>query len=187
MGEMEFNKRLLLAGVIAAVVVLAVPALASAAVWKHNGSNLKKFVELGLSGGELFETSSEDGMSCELHATLTTEGGSTGKITKFETLKCPTGFGTFKGCELSSAEAIGLPWTVHVNATDLTITNWRTKRKFKAGCKTTELDKTLGSVTMTLESPSAISEMLWIDEIAGYVSGGSFTVDGANNGTYSIG
>jgi hypothetical protein len=188
MGEMESSKRLLLAGAIVAVVALAVPALASAAVWKHGGSNLNKFVSLGLTGGELFSTSSENGMSCELHATLTTEGGSTGEITAFETKKCPVGFGTFAKCELNTAQAVGLPWTVHVNATDLTITNWRTKRTFKGtGCTVGELDKNLGSVTMTLESPAAISEVLWIDEITGYKSGGSFAVDGANKGTYGIG
>jgi hypothetical protein len=185
---MKINRRLLLAGVIAAVAVLAVPALALAAVWKDKGTNVTKFVEIGLTGGELFETSSENGMSCELHATLTTEGGSTGKITKFETKKCPTGFGTFAKCELNTAEAKGLPWTVDVNATDLTITGWHTKRTFKGtGCGVSELDKTVGSVTMVLETPSAISEMEWLAEITGYRTGGSFTVDGTNKGTYGIG
>lgn len=185
---MKINRRLLLAGAIAAVAVLAIPALASASVWKHGGSNLKKFVEIGLTGGELFETSAENGMSCELHATLTTEGGSTGKITKFETKKCPTGFGSFAKCELNTAEAKGLPWTVDVNTSDLTITGWHTKRTFKGtGCEAGELDKTVGSVTMTLETPSAISEMEWLAEITGYSTGGSFVVDGANKGTYGIG
>jgi hypothetical protein len=185
---MRINSRLLLAGVIAAVVVLAVPTLASAAVWKHKGVNLSKFIELGLTGGEIFETGAEDGMSCELHATLTTEGGSTGKITKFETKKCPVGFGTFAKCELNTAEAKGLPWTVDVNATDLTITGWHTKRTFKGtGCGVSELDKTVGSVTMTLNTPSAITEMEWLASITGYTTGGSFTVDGTNSGTYGIG
>src|SRR3954451_7072977 len=109
---MKINRRLLLAGAITSVLVLAVPALASASVWKDKGVTLTKFAEIGLTGGELFETSAENGMSCEVHATLTTEGGSTGKITKFETKKCPTGFGTFAKCELVTAEAKGLPWTV---------------------------------------------------------------------------
>ncbi len=184
---MNINKRLLLVGVIAAVAVLAVPALASAAVWKHKGANLTKFVEIGLTGGEVFETSAGNGMSCELHATLTTEGGSTGKITKFETKKCPTGFGSFAKCELNTAEAKGLPWTVDVNATDLTITGWHIKRTFKAGCGTTEIDKTIGSVTVTLITPTAISEMEFFGETSGYKTLGSFTLDGAANGTYGIG
>jgi hypothetical protein len=184
---MKSNKRLLLAGAIAAVVVLAVPALALASVWKDKGTNVTKFVEIGLTGGEVFETSAGNGMSCELHATLTTEGGSTGKITKFETKKCPTGFGSFAKCELSTAEPKGLPWTVDVNTSDLTITGWHTKRTFKAGCGTTELDKTIGSVTVTLNTPTAISEMEFLGEITGYKTIGSFTVDGTNNGTYGIG
>jgi hypothetical protein len=188
MGEMKSNRRLLIAGVIAAVAVLAVPALALAAVWKDKGVNVTKFVEIGLSGGEIFETTTGNGMSCELHATLTTEGGSTGKITKFETKKCPTGFGTFAKCELNTAEPKGLPWTVHVNATDLTITGWHTKRTFKAGCATSELDKTITSVTVLLDNTTAISELEFSGEIAGsYKAFGSFIPDGAAKGTYGIG
>jgi hypothetical protein len=186
MGEMKIHKRLLLAGVTAALAVLAVPALAQASVWKDHGTNVSKFVEIGLSGGEIFEAGAGNGMSCEIHATLTTEGGSTGKITKFETLKCPTGFGTFAKCELSTATAKGLPWTVDVNTSDLTITNWHTKRTFK-NCGTTELDKTIGSVTVTLNTPTEITEMEFLGEITGYKSAGSFLVDGTNSGTYGIG
>jgi hypothetical protein len=40
---------------------------------------------------------------------------------------------------------------------------------------------------MTLESPSAISEMEWLQSITGYSTSGSFTVDGAAKGTYGIG
>jgi hypothetical protein len=184
---MNKNRRLLLAGVIAAVVVLAVPAMAIAAVWKDKGVNVAKFVEIGLSGGEVFETTASNGMNCEIHATLTTEGGSTGKITKFEIKKCPVGFGSFAKCELATAEGKGLPWTVDVNATDLTITNMRTKRTFKAGCETAELDKTIGSTKVTLNTPAAITEMEFIGSIAGYKTVGSFTVDAPNSGTYGIG
>lgn len=186
-GEMKNNRRLLLAGAIAVVAVLAVPALALSAVWKDKGVNVTKFVEIGLTGGEVFETSETDGMSCELHATLTTEGGSTGKITKFEIKKCPAGFGTFAKCELATAEAKGLPWTVDVNATDLTITGLHTKRTFKAGCATTELDKTITSTTVTLNTPTAITEMEFSGVVGTYKTTGSFTVDGLNSGTYGIG
>lgn len=186
-GEMNGNKRLITAGVVAAVLLLAVPALALAAVWKDKGTNVTKFVEFAAIGGELFETSSESGMSCEVRAVFTTEGGSTGKVTKFEIKKCPTGFGSFAGCELNTAEAKGLPWTVHVNATDLTITNMRTKRTFKAGCSTSELDKTITSTTVTLESSSAINEMNFSGETTGYKTNGTITVEGTNNKTYGIG
>jgi hypothetical protein len=183
---MNNQLRLALVAAVVACLALAVPTMASAAVWKHKGVNLAKFVELGLPGGEIFETGS-GGMSCEVRAVLTTEGGSTGKITKFETKSCPTGFGNMSGCQLNTAEAKGLPWTVHVNATDLTITNMRTRRTFKAGCAVTELDKTIPSVTVTLNTPAAISEMEYSGAIVGYKTVGSLTVEGLNKGTYGIG
>lgn len=193
---MKGNKRLLIAGVIAALVVLAVPALALAAVWKDHGTNVSKAIELTMTGGEIFETTANNGMSCEIHATLTTEGGSTGKITKFEIKKCPEPFGSFKTtkCELNTAEGKGLPWTVDVNATDLTVTNWRTKHTFKgASCKEPELDKTIASMTVTLEpSTTEISDLIFDGKIVEggvqkYRTFGSLTIQGANNGTYGIG
>src|SRR6187551_1503116 len=194
--EMKINRRLLLAGSIAAVVMLAVPALALAAVWKDHGTNVNKLIELTMTGGEIFETSPGNGMNCEIHATLTTEGGSTGKITKFEIKKCPSRFGTFAAtsCELNSAEGKGLPWTVDVKETDLVITNWRTRHTFKgASCKEPELDKTIPSMTVTLGPiPAEVSELLFDGKIMSgesqlYRSFGSLTIEGANNGTYGIG
>ncbi|HMJ72740.1 MAG TPA: hypothetical protein VK471_05160 [Solirubrobacterales bacterium] len=197
MGEMNSNRRLLLAGVIAAIVVLAVPALALAAVWKDkNGTNVSKFTEFTMNGGEIFETTEGNGMSCEIHATLTTEGGSTGKITKFEVKKCTASFGSFATtkCELNVGEGKGLPWTVDVNATDLTVTNWRTKHTFKgASCKEAELDKTIASMTVTLEpSTTEVSELAFIGIILSegkqaYRTFGSLEIEGANKGTYGIG
>jgi len=193
---MENNKRLLVAGVIAAVVVLAVPALALAAVWKHGSENLSSAIELTMTGGEVFETTPGNGMSCEIHATLTTEGKSTGKITKFEIKKCSAGIGSFATtkCELNVGEGLGLPWTVDVKETDLEITNWRTKHTFKgASCKEPELDKTIAKMTVKLEpSTTAISELTFDGNIIEkekqvYRSFGSLTIQGANNGTYGIG
>jgi hypothetical protein len=188
-GEMRRNRRLLLAGGIAAVVALAIPALAlsTAKVWKDKGTSVTKFVEFAAIGGELFETTTGNGMSCEVRAVFTTEGGSTGKVTKFEIKKCPTGFGSFAGCELNTAEAKGLPWTTHITTTDLEITSLRTKRTFKAGCPTSELDKTIGTVTVTLETATEINEMDFEGSITGYKTNGTITVEGANNKTYGIG
>jgi hypothetical protein len=183
---MKIHKRRLLAGLAAVLALSALTAAsASAAVWKDKGVNVSKFVEIGLTGGELAEAGGK-GLSCELHATLTTEGGSTGKITKYETKKC-TGFGELSTCEMATSESKGLPWTVDVNAADLTITNWHLRRTFKAGCATTEIDKTVGSVTVTLDVPSAITEMEFLGEITGFKTFGSFTVDSPNSGTYGIG
>ncbi len=190
---MKIDKRLLLAGLVVALTMLMASASsASAAVWKDKGVNVTKLVEIGFTGGEVFENLNAEkistgGMSCELAVTLTTEGGSTGKITKFETKQCSGGFGEFEKCELATAEAKGLPWTVHVNTTDLTITNLKTKRTFKAGCKVASIEKTVPSVTVTLDVTTAITEVEFLGEITGYKTFGSLTVNAPNSGTYGIG
>jgi hypothetical protein len=198
MGEMKSNRRLLLASAIAAMVMLAVPALALAAVWKDkNGTNVTKFTEFTMNGAELLETTAGNGIDCEIHATMTTEGGSTAKITKFEVKKCEGTFGSFKTtkCELNVGEGKGLPWTVDVNPTDLTVTNWRTKHTFKgAECKEPELDKTIASMTVTLEPNTTEATGLGFDgKIENekkeqlFRTFGSLTIEGANSGTYGIG
>jgi hypothetical protein len=198
MGEMKSNRRLMLAGVIAAIAVLAVPALALAAVWKDkNGTNITKFTEFTMNGAEIVETTAGNGMDCEIHATMTTEGGSTGKITKFEIKKCEGTFGTFKTtkCELNVGEGKGLPWTVDVNAEDLTVTNWRTKHSFKgAECKEPELDKTIASMTVKLEpTKTEVTGLAFDGKLENekkeqiFRTTGSLTIEGANSGTYGIG
>jgi hypothetical protein len=187
---MKNQKRLAIAVAVMASLALAFPVLASAAVWKDKGVNVNKFVELSLPGGEVFESEISGewgGMSCEVRAVMTTEGGSTAKITKYEIKSCPTAFGKMSGCEVSTKEAKGLPWTVTVNATDLTITNMHVKRTFKAGCPVTELDKTFASTTVTLNTPTAITEMEFSNSLTGYKAFGSWTVEGTNSGTYGIG
>ena len=180
---MKGNKRLLLAGAIAALVLLAVPALALAAVWKDKGVNVTKFSEMTLAGGEIFEISEGNGMNCKVNATLTTEGGSTGKITKWTVSECPKGFGSFTGCTMKAAEAKGLPWTVTVNTTDLTIANLRVKRTFNGGCA--ESDKTIASTKVLLDSTTAITTMEYTGTNGTYKNVGSFSV--TPSGTYGIG
>lgn len=180
---MRGDKRLWLVGAIAALALLAVPALALAAVWKDKGVNVTKFSEMTLSGGDIWEASEGNGMNCKISATLTTEGGSTGKITKWTTSECPKSFGTYAGCTMKAAEAKSLPWTVTVNTTDLTISNMKIKRTFNGGCA--ELEKTITSTTVTLNTPTAITEMEFSGTNGTYKDRGSFTV--TPSGTYGIG
>jgi hypothetical protein len=187
---MSNQKRLAITAAVVACFALAFPVLASGAVWKHEGVNLAKFVELGLPGGEVFETEISgvgSGMTCEVKATMTTTGGSTATITKYEIKNCKGSFGNMTGCQVNVAEAKGLPWTVHVNATDLTITNLRIRRTFKAGCVLVELDKTFAAVTVKLNNLSAIAGMEFSGSLGGYKAFGSWEVEGANAGTYGIG
>ena len=187
MGEMKIDKRVLALSTALALLGLCVTAsLAMAAVWKDKGTNVTSPITIKFTGGENAEAGAK-GLNCEVKLTMTTSGGSTGQVSNLETVKC-TGFGELSKCELASSESLGLPWTVHVNATDLTITNWRTKRKFKAGCATTEIDKTVGSVTVTiLPNPSEMSEVEFLGQITGYKIFGSLKVDSPNAGTYGIG
>lgn len=181
---MKTYRRLLLAGLTVMIAAFGASASsASATVWKDHGVNVTKF-SIGLSGGEVAEAGAK-GLNCEVHATLALESGVT-KITSFETKKC-TGFGELAKCELMAAEAIGLPWTVDLNASDLTITGWHTKRTFKAGCATAEINKTVASVTVTLNSTTEITEVEFLGQITGYKTFGSLTVDAPNSGTYGIG
>ena len=183
---MKIQKRLLLVGLMAAIALLAISAAsASAAVWKDKGVNVKSLVTLGLIGAEDFEVEGKNGMNCEVKATMTTEGGSVAKITKWEIKTCK-GFGTYTSCSTVKKEALGLPWTVHVNAAlDLTITNMRIKRTF-SGCAAGELDKTITSTPVTLVAPSAITEMEWKGTNGVYNAFGSFSVEAPNSGTYSV-
>jgi hypothetical protein len=188
--DMSNKQRVATASVVIACFALAVPVLAQAAVWKHKGVNVTKFTELSLPGGENFETevSGEwSGMNCDVKATLTTEGGNMAKITKYEIKSCSKGFGRMLGCTVVTKEAKGLPWTVDVNTTDLTITNMRIRRTFNAGCSVVELDITLAAVTTTLNSVTSITEMEFSGSTANYKAFGSWTVEGTNSGTYGIG
>jgi hypothetical protein len=189
---MKIDKRLLLAGLTVAVAALALmsTSAASAAVWKDKGTNVAKLIEIGLTGGENAEWE-EKGVNCEVHLTMTTEGGSTGKITKFENKSCTT-FGKVSSCTVATTKAEGLPWTVTVNTSDLTIKNWRVKRTFNAGCATASVDKTIPSTTFTLLEPTAITEVEFLGElkeaeVLKYKAFGSLTVDAPNSGTYGIG
>jgi len=182
---MKMKKRVLIVVALAVCLTTVTAAAAFGAVWKDKGTNVTTHVTIGLSGGEVFETGT-GGMSCEVFATITTTGGSTGKITKWEVKNCGKGFDNLLGCTVAATEAKDLPWTIDVNATDLTVTGARLRRTFKAGCAVTEIDKTV-SLTMTTGSPSAITGFEFLGTTGTYKQFGSFTVDSPNSGTYGIG
>lgn len=183
---MKSSKRLLLVVAALAVGLLAVNAsAASAAVWKHGGSNLATHTEIGLTGGEVFE-SGTSGMSCEVFATITTSGGSTGTIKKWEVKNCGGAFGELVGCQVLATEVLGLAWALDVNETDLSVTNMRIRRIFKNGCKIAQIDKTV-TLTMTPDSTGAISSFEFHGSATSYTTFGSFTVNAPNAGTYGIG
>ena len=167
-------------------VALLASAPASASVWKHQGSNVSKSIQIGLSGMEVFGVNGlTSTINCEVSATLTTSGGSTGTITKYSLFAC-FGTGTFNNCVPLAVESKGLPWTVHVNASDLTVTKMRIRRTFLAGCPITEADSTL-SPTVTLDTPTEIFQMELFGQDFLWASAGALWVNAPNIDTYGIG
>jgi len=183
---MKTRKRVFISAALAVLALAATAAIASAAVWKDGETNVSSPIEIKFEGSEFWEPSEGNSMQCGEKFTLKTSGGSTAEITSFEIVKtgCAT-TGTLTGCELSTAEAKGLPWIVHAGSEDLTITSLRIKRVFKAGCAVGELDKTITS-TVTLFSPAAIETIETLGETGGYKQYGSFEAT-TNSGTYGIG
>jgi len=125
---------------------------ASASVWKDHGTNVSKAIEIGLTGGEIAEAGKR-ARAAKIHLVLTNLGWQHRDNHQIRKQKAVRTFGELSSCTLNTAEGVGLPWTVDVNTSDLTITSWHTKRTFKAGCATTEINKTVGSVTVTLLKP----------------------------------
>lgn len=183
---MRNRKRLLVAAGLAALALATTAAIASASVWKDGETNVTTAISIEFEGAEFWETSEGNSMQCPEKFTLKTSGGEKAEISAFTITKtgCAT-TGTLGGCELSTAEAKGLPWSVTVNKETLTINSMRLKRTFKAGCSITELDKTINS-TVTLLSPSKIENIETSGSTGTYKQFGSFKAI-TNSGTYGIG
>lgn len=184
---MRNRKRLLVAAGLAALALAATAAIASASVWKDGETKVTTAIEIKFEGAEFWEPSAGNSMQCPEKFTLKTSGGETAQITAFEITK--TGCartGTLSSCELSTAEAKELPWTVSVNASTLTIKNMRLKRTFKAGCSITELDKTINSTVTLLPEPKKIESIETSGTTGTYKQYGSFKAI-TNSGTYGIG
>jgi hypothetical protein len=180
-------RRLFVSTLVVAALAAAFPAVTSATVWTHGGSPVSKSVELSLDGFESFGVRGITGaITCEVSATLKTSGGSTGTITKYSLFAC-SGSGGLANCVPLATESKGLPWTVDVNAADLTLTKMRIRRTFSGkGCPISEADVTWNP-TLVLDSPASIFEMEFFFETALYVSAGLLQVTPPNAGTYGIG
>jgi hypothetical protein len=185
---MKHNKRWLFAVVLAAMALIALvgSATASAGVWKMGGTEVTTAFSLGLTGGANYEINeSKGGVNCSEHFTLSSTGKSNATISAFENKGCTT-FGTLEKCSVQTVEAIGLPWTVTVGTSTLTINNMHMKHKMKTGCATTEIDKTL-NVTLTPDVTTAITSLNLLGTSGTYKQFGSYTIDSPNSGTTGIG
>lgn len=195
---MKKSRKPLLMGAAVLVVVVALVGAASAlaAVWKHEGKTLTEKVELPLSGGEVIEVGSS-ALLCDSTATLTTEGGSTASMTAFAVEKgtCVGLSGSFKGCEVTAATPKTLPYSVTVNAEDLTMKGFGVTYTFNAGCSVAELETSYPEMTLTPETPSAIKLFHFgqtatgkVDGVATSITdGGAWQLSTADSEKYGIG
>jgi hypothetical protein len=187
---MRLGKRKLLVAVLAALAISAIvgPAMALAAVWKDGASTVSTSFSMGLTGGENYEVeTSAGGVQCNEHMTLSYNATSKATtISAFENKGCSTPFGTYAKCTVQTVEAIGLPWSVTLGTSTLTINSMHMKHTFKTGCAKGEINQTI-SVPISLTSPAAITGMEFFVLSGTYKQFGSFTVDSPNSGTYGIG
>lgn len=154
---MKLNRTyLLILAAVAAVAALAIPASASAAVWLQEGKALEGSAEFTAAGGEVIEVGGGV-MLCESSATFKAEKGSTGTVAyTVAPATCVGLAGNLAECTASSVTSTGGPWTVHVNTTDLTATNWKVDYSFNAGCAVKTIESSFPELKLTpQEDPEA--------------------------------
>ena len=163
--------------VLAAVAVLAVPASASASVWLHKGEALKTKVTLSLEGSEVIEVG-ESVLLCNNTATMTTEGGSTAKITAYNPNKatCIGLAGKLVGCEATAISPTGLSWSVAVNTSDLTAKEVKVDYTFNKGCGIQKIETSIASLTLTPETAKEIRSFHFNQETKAVVDGKGSTL-----------
>lgn len=185
---------LLIAGI--ALAAMALPASASAAVWQHEGKELKSKVDFSLTGGEFIEVSGAV-MLCENTATMTTEGGSTAQITAYDVKEatCIGLAGKLEGCEVTAATPKGLSWGVSVNTSDLTAKEVAVDYSFDKACEIQKIEINFSKLTLTPEEPEAIRLFRFNQETKAKVDGkeaslvysGSLNLPEGDFDTYGIG
>lgn len=154
-------KRVALLAVSAiAAIAFAVPAVASAQEWLHNGSPLTENETVEFTGHAAFT----GGVTCDpVVAHVILKPGNMGTVTSFGpegnvTEVCKT-TGTLAalGCTIHTVTPENLPWTVDVNATNFTITGVKIKNGFSNCVFPTVTIQ--GDVTATPDNASSISSV----------------------------
>lgn len=180
----RYNRRLL-AVLLAAMAVFALvgSATASAAVWKDAGVTVSKAFTMNLSGAQNYEVeNSAGGVQCSEKMTISFNGVSTTKLESFKNESCTT-FGTYKACTVQTVEAIGSPWTVTLNASNLSVASFRVKHTFKAGCAKGEINQ-LVTLTMTPDNTEKFTTINTLATSGTFKQFGTLTVE---TPTYGIG
>ena len=179
------HKGRLFAVLLAATATMALvgSATASAAVWKDAGVTVTKAFTMNLSGAQNYEMeNSAGGVQCSEKMTISFNGVSTTKLESFKNEGCTT-FGTYAACTVQTVEAIGSPWTVTLNASDLSVASFRVKHSFKAGCAKGEINQ-LVTLTMTPDKTGKFTSVNTFATSGAFKQFGTFTVE---TPTYGIG
>lgn len=161
-----------IAGALAVIAALALPASASASVWMREGKSLNEHVEFALTGGEVLEVGGST-LLCNNTATMTTEGGSAAQITAYAVDKasCVGLAGSLEGCETTAASPSGLSWNVTVNSVDLTAKEVGVDYSFDEACAIHKIELRFPQLTLTPEEPSAIRRFHFHQEGTAKVDG----------------
>lgn len=190
------KKILLLASMALAAIAFAVPAGASASSLRYEGAPIEEHREVELTGQARFEFLGT-GIRCTVHTRLTTEDGThaTTVVKTFEiTTETCEGFGfQYSGCEVETDKVDGLPWTVAIDPTKLTISSG-TITGTLSNCFTKRNDITGGTISATVDNTSAIHSVTLsggfnVDtdsETIPAVARGTLEVVGEDSGKYSI-
>jgi hypothetical protein len=186
---MRIQRQWLLAIVIAAMSLGALPSIASGAAWTDKGKAVTAEFSIGLTGGEVYEyAGGTSSMACSIKGTML--GGPSGlvKITGWEETECGPGFGGLSGCKVATYEAKGLPWIGSISSGPLiVVSKMRIRHTYKAGCPITETDATTNT-TFSPDNLNAISEFSTNGQASGgFLSFGSYTINAPKSGTTGIG
>lgn len=179
-----------------AALALAAPVTASASQITNEGAPIEEHTEVGLRGQVRWEFLGT-GIRCIVHATLTTEDGTsaTTSISSFQiTTETCEGFGfQFSGCNVESDTVDGLPWSIAIDESSLTISTG-TITETLGHCFSERYDWTGATLTATVDNPASISSVsmsgsFTLDtdsESIPAVTRGTLQVVGEAAGTYAI-
>lgn len=195
---MAIRRKALWASPILVLTMLIAPATASSLTLKDQGKEVAdKSFEIS---GEIGFSTLGWGFDCPAAASITVNGATiTVASFKVPAESCK-GTGQFSGCKTTEANATGLPWTIDVDSTKLTITEFAMDYTLSAftgkNCNLKHLGFSFEVLRLTPDSTQAIHQYsLFGEEGTVFFEGlgfevetfGFFSVLGADSGTYGIG
>jgi hypothetical protein len=180
------KKLMLLAMAVAAVVAFAVPALASADMYKDNGNEISGSIVVSYAGTAQFTThipgETQFGVHCNVTAEVEIETNAA-RVTSFLGGGC-TGLDGFSECEVETLGVPGLaigaetPWAIDAETSeDLNITGVNARNGFAEGCAAPGAFVE-GTVTATPAVAGNLEHLTLSGEVASPFGANTATVSG---------